>query len=560
MGDQIRGTGPNFNIKIVLIGLLMVVLIVIGTTYTDNSIIDQIIDNSPKETTQETTQETIPSRQQSDDDFTPDDRDFDVSGLSSPFYSEFLNGMLDLLGNIPDPKEEVAYIRPTDGQPLDYYRDRYLYRWRVAETYDTELADYDQTYTATQLEYVDGTSTYNNVFTGSNFDEARALNIDEQYLTISNSYLGEALLPWNSEYGGLIGDFDDMDAEVSNNGSLIPGSIGGYRDINEQPVLSLTFDTARKQGFVNYDSYWIAEDKYNIIKNSVLMSDLSSEFDVYPASRFGDLSIVNSNEISGIWGLESLPGTNNYVDRVNPDADEFVTQHDACNTILANNPDISVYNFTLLINNDIQNAIMQGLLEGSLNIDPTQTSGVADPGTDKAYWFYTALVDPIIQFGMKELLTGFVNMLRSFDIPARPIIGFSVGNFLDANGNDCTGSSDCDEIEILFEHIHVWIEVLIPVKVGSVTTYHWGIFNPIPDPWLLQEDSTDFEFGRNSLGGPTNVEIEVLNNENTRLYTSLDLEPLGTQSKFKTNKINNYWMGTAKYNPKSKLSIERYRC
>lgn len=554
MGDQIRGNGSNFDIKIVLIVTLMGVLIVIGTTNTDNYIIDQIIDNS----TEQTTHETIPSRQQSDNDFVPDNKDFDVSGLSSPFYSEFLNGMLDLLGNIPDPKEEVAYIRPTDGQPLDYYRDRYLYRWRVAETYDTELADYDQTYTATQLEYVDGASNYYNVFTGSNFDEARALNIDEQYLTISNSYLGEALLPWNSQYGGLIGDFDDMDVEVSNNGSLIPGSIGGYRDINEQPVLSLTFDTARTQGFVNYDSYWIAEDKYNIIENSVLMSDLSSELDGYPTSRFGDLSIPNSKEISGIWGLESLPGTNNYVDRINPNANEFVTKHDAYGAILANNPDISVYNFTLLIKNDIQNAVMQGLLEGSLNIDPTQTSGVAEPGADKAYWFYKALEDPTVQFGMKELITGFVNMLRSFDIPARPIIGFSVGNFLDANGNDCTSRSDCTTIEILFEHIHIWIEVLIPVKVGAAMNYHWGIFNPIPDPWILQENNSDFEFGKNSLGSTLDVVIDVLGSVNSKLYSRSKLEPRKMHLIINENKIERYWLGTVEYFPQSNMSIETY--
>ncbi len=73
MGDQIRGNGSNFDMKIVLIVTLMGVLIVIGTTNTDKYIIDQIINNS----TEQTTHETIPSRQQSDNDFVPDNKDFD---------------------------------------------------------------------------------------------------------------------------------------------------------------------------------------------------------------------------------------------------------------------------------------------------------------------------------------------------------------------------------------------------------------------------------------------------------------------------------------------------
>ncbi|OLS18941.1 MAG: hypothetical protein HeimC2_43620 [Candidatus Heimdallarchaeota archaeon LC_2] len=477
-------------------------------------------------------------RQQSDDEFVPDDRAFDLTGLDSPFYAEFLEGLLDLLGNIPDPKEEVAYITPTDGQPLDYFQDRYLYRWRVAETYDTGLADFEQAYTSTQLDYLDGEANYNSVFTGSNFDEARAFNIAEQYLTISNAYLGDALVPWNSEFGGAItDDFASMDAEVSNNGSLIDGSISGYRDINEQPVLSMSFDSARTQGFVNYDSYWITENKTNIADNSVTMSLLSSTLDGYPTSRFGDLSTANPDEISGIWGLESLPGGSNYFDDTNTGDDDFVTKYNSYKAILDNNPGISVYNFALLLNNDVQNAVVQGLFDGSLNIDPTQTSGVADTGADKAYWFYRALEDPNIQFGMKELLAGFVNMLRSFDIPARPIIGFSVGNFQDSNGNDCTGSSNCDQIEILFEHLHVWIEVMIPVQVGSETTYHWGIFNPVPDPWILQEDSTDFAFGQNALGGAPDIEIEITSGTPTSLLTPITVDPFPTTDTFFTNQM-----------------------
>jgi len=140
------------------------------------------------------------------DDLVIDDRDFDVSGLSSPFYSEFLNGLLDLLGNIPEPKEQVAFITPNDGATFDYDKDRYLYRWRVAETYDPGLADFDQAYTSTQLDYIDGSETYDDL--NLNTDEGRELRIQEQYLTISTPYIGDTLVPWNSQYGGMIGSTD----------------------------------------------------------------------------------------------------------------------------------------------------------------------------------------------------------------------------------------------------------------------------------------------------------------------------------------------------------------
>ncbi|MCE7734587.1 MAG: hypothetical protein GPJ54_06910 [Candidatus Heimdallarchaeota archaeon] len=477
-------------------------------------------------------------RQQSDDEFIVNTNDYDVSGLDSPFYSEFLNGLLDLLGNIPEPKEQVALITPNDGGTFDYDVDRYLYRWRVAETYDPGLADFDQAYTSTQLEYIDSTNVYN---TRDPAEEGRALSIKEQYLTISTSYIGDALVPWNSKYGGMIGGLDSVTAEIDEGftGDLIDTSVGGYRDINEQPALSMAFTDSRTTGFAEYDSFFVKDDKEFIADNAIKMSDLSTQLGRYDlnqdaSDRFGDLSQANAAEISGIWGLQSLPGGAGYFDGSHDNDDAFVSKYNDYKAILDNNPDISVYDFTLLIYNDVQNAVIQGLLDGSFNIDPTQTSGVADPGLDKAYWFYDALVDPQVQYGMKELLAGFVNMLRSFDIPARPIIGFSIGDFL-KDGAECTGS-DCDTISILFQHIHVWLEVLIPVDDGSGVGYQWGVFNPVPDPWILSNDASDFAFGTNSLGGTPNIEVQITSGDDSALSAALDLGGLGTTSDFKTNK------------------------
>ncbi|MHA2030946.1 MAG: transglutaminase domain-containing protein [Candidatus Kariarchaeaceae archaeon] len=438
---------------------------------------------------------------------------------------------------LPSPEEEVAYIEALDGKGFNYDKDRYLYRWRVAETYNTSFYDFDQKYTNYRIPYID----YQDFIAG-NTDSQRHFKISEQYLTLSDSYCGDALVPWNSELGGLIGPTNNVNASISNIGTMIPNSANGYRDINEQPVLSTKFNTTLTHGFLEYESFWVEEDKENISKNSIKMAQLDSVLDGtssnnFPTNRFGNLSSVNPDEIDGIWGLESLPGGLGYLDRMNPESAGFVTKHDSYKSVLDLNPDISVYDFVLLIYNEIQNAVLQGLYDGSLNIDPTQTSGVADMGSDKAFWFYQSIEDPTMQFGMKELLAGFTNMLRSFGIPARPVIGFSVGEFFDdggtpgistsARGDDIRCySDDCDYIEILFEHIHVWTEVLIPVESDGLTNYHWGIFNPIPDPWILQNDDDDLEYGRNALGTGLEIELEITSGNTTLLANPIEFDPI----------------------------------
>ncbi|MHA2403624.1 MAG: transglutaminase domain-containing protein, partial [Candidatus Kariarchaeaceae archaeon] len=215
--------------------------------------------------------------------------------------------------------------------------------------------------------------------------------------------------------------------------------------------------------------------------------------------------------IDSVYGGASLPG--GAAQYLSDDTNGFFrSAYD--DLIASTDENTTVYNIILKVSNDISSALLQNL--DSINIDPTQTSGVAGPNIDKAYYFYEALDDPTIEFGMKELLAGFTNMLRVLGIPARPIIGFSVGDYL-----DCSTPTNCDSIQIQFKHLHVWIEALIPWEDTDGTHYSWGIFNPIPDPYLLEEDSSDLEFGRNALGGAPEVELEI---------TSGDITSLGGQS------------------------------
>ncbi|MCH8908941.1 MAG: hypothetical protein IH840_17795, partial [Candidatus Heimdallarchaeota archaeon] len=496
------------------------------------------------------------TRQQTDDEFVPNDGNVDLTGLSSPFYASLLNGLLDLLGNIPTPLEEVGFVTDNDGEGFDYARDRYLYRWRVAETYSTELQDFEQAFLSQTNDY----RVYED-FQSGDPDQQRALTIEEQYLTISSGYLGEALTPWNSLEGATIGETDSIDARIVNEGSFAGGTSKSFTDINEQPILQASFSAARTQGFLTYDAYWVAEDKETLAANSILYDDLQDTLKDYDKTRFGDLDAfdqVTNNPFDAIWGLGSLPG----IDRtayITGDSGTFSSTFNAngdgigpferkYNDLTATlTSETTIYNFILLLANQMQSTILKGLTDGSLSIDPTQTSGVADPGADKAYWFFDAVDDNQeqgIQFGMKELLAGYVNILRAFGIPARPIIGFSVGDTMndggtpglddDSRADDTTcKSSDCDYIQILFKHLHVWVEALIPwVDNNGDMQFSWGILNPIPDPWILGNDQTDLEYGRNALGGSADVELELLSGSDTNLGESLDIGPLGTVDSF----------------------------
>ncbi|MHA2251510.1 MAG: transglutaminase domain-containing protein, partial [Candidatus Kariarchaeaceae archaeon] len=456
-------------------------------------------------------------RQQDEKDFVEDDRFHDLSGLNAPFYSELLNGLLDLLGNIPDPSELVATILPSDGYDLDSAKDRYLWRWRVAEKYSDSLKDFEQGLTATELAYIE--SVYDPT---KSRDEMRSFQVSEQYLTISSSYSGEALTTWHSENGATIGSTDDISVDFAEgiSGNLNQESLGGYRDGNEQPVLEMSFDAPRTQGYVNYEAIWQAEDKESLSSNSVVYDDIDSYTSPTSLQQSNNLHLSAlpdkftslPNTISNIWGSTSLPGGSAAAYVAN-DADGFF-ESTYNNFVSSFTEETSVYSAIMQVSDKITNEILERYKTGDLNIDPTQTSGVAPDGYDKAYWFYNAL-ETGGDFGMKELLAGFTNMLRVLNIPARPIIGFSVGDFLDSNGNSCTGSN-CDSIEVLFKHLHVWIEALIPwIDDVGQTHYSWGVFNPIPDPWLLLEDGTDIEYGRNALGGQPDIDLELLTGEDT---------------------------------------------
>ena len=472
--------------------------------------------------------------QQPDSQFVTNTDNYNLSGLNSPFYAELLNGLLNLLGNIPNPEEQVAYVHPADGGTFNPGSDRYLYRWRIAETYDNQLKDFKQGFTDFQNTNVpDFTNTYNTQYSG-NLTNARHLQISEQYLTVATDYKGEVIAPWNSVLGTQIGSPSAVTAEAINNTdvSIVQGSQSAFKDINEQPYLKATLSAARTQGYLTYDSYFVQDDKAAIKNQAYLYANLNNALTSYLTATNADrfANIATEGSIGSIWGEQSLPGGAAYKDQNT----NFLAKYNQFNNAI-NSSSTTVYDLALNINNEIQSAILDAIAKNTLSIDPTGAgAGTAPDGVDKAYYFYDALANGQ-PFGMKEAIAGLVNMLRAFNIPARPVLGFSVGDFQNADGSSCT--ANCDQILIKMGHVHVWVEALIPRLVNGQLTFSWGAFNPIPDPYILQNDPKDFEFGRNSLGGAPDVQLEVTSGIGVNFTQSWDFGPLGTKSGVLSNQV-----------------------
>lgn len=453
-------------------------------------------------------------RNQEDPDFVDDN--FDLEGLTAPFYSELLNGLMDLIGNIPDPQELVATIIPGLDDPSDFFdsqEDTYLWRWLVAEYYNQEEYDFEKGFEEYETEFLDidissiddGSLSVNQVNTA----ETRSFRMSQQYLSLGTSYSGEALTPWNSIYGSVV-DVDNADVNLLEGfeGGIVPGSTDLTKNINEQPLVKATFDQPRTQGYIEYDTYWIDEFKDLISQNAVTYSEFQTAMqsgdyddeianDVRHSLRFGNLA--NAGTLSYIWGLNSLGG-DTYFDN-NP---SFEAAYQNFESIFDDNADdISVYDAILQISNTVQNEVIELFSDNINNFDPTNPEAnlnSAPDGIDKADYFWQQVaVDG--SFGIKDVIAGFNNMLRAFDVPARPVVGFSVGNV------------DPTEIELRFEHVHIWIEALIPwLDDQNNLQFSWGTFNPIPD-FNRFFSSQQFVYGRNALGGLPNITLAIESND-----------------------------------------------
>ena len=446
--------------------------------------------------------------------------EFDVSQLSAPFYSELLNGLLDLLGGINNPNEVVANVTPAGGGQFDKFNDAYLWKWVSAETYGSTKDPFDfvQGYETYRAPYqFDDPSTYSSVLPGVNY---KTMHVSQQIYSTSSTYSGPAVSPWNSVFDSQV-DISNPTYRASNASTPVTiSNTDAYDSINGQTQIESTLSDSPTIGYLDYNANWIEEAKTLIAENSISYADLANQVSGHTIdpqldpNRVGQLS--DAGTVSSIWGSESLPIYYDHPENnAYGDSATFFSKLDNTTSDAVSN-NLSVYSTVLQINNEVQNALINTLLRNNqesntMNLTQSSVSDNEAQNEDRAFYFWRRATNNQL-FGVKDAIAGFVNLLRAMDIPARPVAGFLAGDV------------QPDQITIKMGDIHMWVEALIPwVDGNGQTHYSWGSFNPIPSFKYYTQENGALVYGQNSLGGEPKIELEANSGSNANF-------PSGTQS------------------------------
>ena len=444
------------------------------------------------------------------DDTIDVNENYDLENLDSPFYKELLNGLLDLLGPLPDPSLLIATVTSLDGQELSRLDDTYLWRYRVADTYDPDTRDYVNNFDQYLTDFSSAAP-----LVGSYPNGSKGFRVSQQYLNPTAGFTDGLLTPWNSIYDSQV-DISSPQIEANNleAGDFVEfSSIEMQKDINSRNVIQAALTKSRTSGYFDFDAYYIPEQQENIAQNSISYGDFLNAMliDGYKSDLVNTRNdaIEDAGSLSSIWGSSSLP---DYYD-INENNTEFGDASVYNGKILSYqaNLDQSVYGLILQVHNQIQNAVLDLLTNPTAAETFSSTSensgnNEAPPGEDRAFYFWRQIENQQL-FGIKDFLVGYVNMLRSLNIPSRLVIGFNSGTIDEAT----------DTISITAGDVSPWVEALIPwTDQNGDLQYSWGAFNPLPKLSLLLSEGR-FVYGQNSLGGQPTIELDSTSGVETDL-------------------------------------------
>ena len=444
------------------------------------------------------------------DDTIDVNENYDLENLDSPFYSELLNGLLDLLGPLPDPSLLIATVKSLDGQELSKQDDTYLWRYRVADTYDPETRDYTNNFDQYLTDFSSAAPLVESYPVGS-----KGFRVSQQYLNPTAGFTDGLLTPWNSIYDSQV-DISSPEIEANNleAGDIVEfSSIDMQKDINSRNVIQAALTKSRTSGYFDFDAYYIPEQQESIAQNSISYGDFLNAMliDGYKSDLVNtrNNAIEDAGTLSSIWGSSSLP---DYYDLTQNDTgfgDASVYNGKILN--FQQNLEQSVYGLILQVHNQVQNAILDLLTnpnaaETFSSTSENSANNEAPEGEDRAFYFWRQVENQQL-FGIKDFLVGYVNMLRSLNIPTRLVIGFNSG----------TIDETTDTISIYAGDVSPWIEALIPwTDQNGNLQYSWGAFNPLPKLSLLLDEGR-FVYGQNSLGGQPTVELDASSGVETNL-------------------------------------------
>lgn len=456
-------------------------------------------------------------RQVPDDQLEDWDPGFDLSGLSSPDLSDILiDGLMGLLDGLDPDLATDNLLRVESADGLDIAEDDYyLFRWKTEEKWNSETGSYTTDDSGEILPFVD----YDDVdFALGDPDEARKFRMNFVYFSLTSSLSSELVGPWNSELGVPLSEegFDvKLNVTGDNPQSILNGNPTLYRAHNENPLVSASLGQTTSSGYIQYDAYWQADRKSEIAANSIGVNDIqpfveqySSELQnripqSYIANRQRTDELDNTVTVTGVstkfgkYSLPALAGTKavDYFNTLfNPNAAAFAAQRDEFVQSLGPNP--SIFTTAVAVTSFVQTTLLQALANDQVSLDLTNSQPDASGGVDKGHFFYQALENDA-QWGLKDFLPGYINMLRSLGVPARLVTGFAGGT-----------PDGPQALQFALQNAHFWAEVLIPwLDDEGNPHFSWAIFNPIPIFSALANDQTNFQFGKNAMPTLTTIDI-----------------------------------------------------
>ncbi len=394
---------------------------------------------------------------------------------SAPFY---IDGLLDLLDAI-DLNDTLANMNIANISVVSGSLGNFLYRWEVYDRYNPTTWEFDASndavlYDLENDDYGPPSGTYTR------------FEVDQKVYAATTSLQSSLLTTWNSYQTPLI----DEDADWTDNvysgtdDNKITAAKSGTAKVrwNQREQLSLTA-TTNALAFIGAFEYF-----------SYFLSMSQSEKDFLTKSTDGTDGALGFT--TGGYGSSSFNDTYSM----------FLQLPDNYRTI---SPDVWSFASDLKTNGEILgfDSVYQQITYDIDSILTTfglpETAQGDNTGQDRAQLLVTGQSDK----AATDYLALALVALRIQGIPARPVIGFALGD----------GTSTNRELKL--ENLFAWIEALLPYEEGGVTKYSWGQFQIVP-----YVSGSTLIYCENTLHSSYNLTLEMLGEPPG--YSALTTQPI----------------------------------
>lgn len=394
---------------------------------------------------------------------------------SAPFY---IDGLLDLLDAI-DLNDSLANMNIANISADSGSLRNFLYRWEVYDRYNPTTWEFDASndavlYNLENDDYGPPSGTYTH------------FEVDQKVYAATTSLQSSLLTTWNSYQNPLIEEDADWTDNVysgtdDNKTTAAKSGTAKVRwNQREQLSLTATTNTIAFIGAFEYFSYFLSmsQSEKDLLIQSTDGTDGALGFTT------GDYGTSDFNDTYSMF----LQLPDNYR-TISPDVWSFASG------LKTNGENLGFDSVYQQITYDLDSILATFGLPETAQGDNT--------GQDRAQLLVTGQSDK----AATDYLALALVSLRIQGIPARPVIGFALGD----------GTSTNRELKL--ENLFAWIEALLPYEEGGLTKYCWGQFQIVP-----YVSGSNLIYCENTLHSNYNLTLEMLGSPPN--YQTLPTYPL----------------------------------